>query len=317
MIAADLFSGSGGFTQGAKQAGVKVIWCANHWKEAVDIHRSNHPKTEHVVQDLRQFNFRNMPDVDLLLASPCCQGHSRSNGKTMNVPKYDNSRATAYAVFEAACCKLPKFIIVENVLEFRNWGTSQKKGIFYERWLANFQDLGYLTCENVLNASDFGVAQDRKRLFITMVLNEDEPIVLTSPYKKQVPARFILEWDKSHKWNYISSLCYNTRKRIEVGRIQHGDKFLVQYNGRSYGGRSLDRPLGTVTTKDRFALVDGSKARMLTLNEYKQAMGFPKTYILPDTHKDALHMLGNAVVPNVAESIIRQVVKHNQNYCTK
>jgi len=80
MDAIDLFAGLGGFSEGAEQAGVRVVWAANHWPAAVQVHANNHPETEHVCQDLQQADWTQVPKHDLLLASPACQGHSRARG---------------------------------------------------------------------------------------------------------------------------------------------------------------------------------------------------------------------------------------------
>jgi len=309
LRAIDLFSGAGGFTEGARQAGINVVWAANHWGQAVQVHKNNHPTTDHVIQDLRQADFTKVPDVDLILASPCCHGHSKARGT--DKPQHDSSRATAFAVFEAACVKLPKFIVVENVLEFRNWGTRVRKGIFYERWVANFEDLGYIVEENVLDASEFGVPQERKRLFLTMVQSDvsEDPITIRSPKLPPIPASTIIDWNGKHNWRLHCGLKPKTQQRIAVGRIYHKGPFLVAYYGAARGGRSVDRPLGTVTTKDRYGLVDGPWFRMLNIQEYRKAMGFPDNYLLPKTHKTALKMLGNAVCPAVASHVIKTVKK--------
>src|SRR4051812_28232547 len=128
MRAIDLFAGCGGFTLGAEQAGVDVIWAANHSERAVEIHAKNHPKTTHSCQDLRQADFTRLPNFDILLASPCCQGHTRARGKER--PHHDASRATAWAVFECAAAKRPPYIVVENVKDFQRWGPEGKEGIF-------------------------------------------------------------------------------------------------------------------------------------------------------------------------------------------
>ena len=115
----DLFAGSGGFSEGGRQAGVKVLWAANHCPIAVDCHSRNHHGTEHACQDLHQANWSLVPRHSLLLASPCCQGHTRARGK--DKPQHDASRSTAWAV--VSCCEYhrPREFIVENVPEFREW----------------------------------------------------------------------------------------------------------------------------------------------------------------------------------------------------
>ena len=116
MRAVDLFAGAGGFSTGATMAGVNVVWAANHWPAAVQVHTNNHPDTIHLCQDLQQADWSLVPAHDLLMASPACQGHSRARGKERL--HHDAMRATAWAVVSAAECHLPTVVLVENVPEF-------------------------------------------------------------------------------------------------------------------------------------------------------------------------------------------------------
>lgn len=81
----------------------------------------------------------------------------------------------------------------------------------------------------------------------------------------------------------------------------------MSYYTNTKTGRSLDRPIGTITTRDRWAVVDGDKMRMLTRFECRDAMSFPSNYQLPDNHRLAVHLLGNAVCPEPVKRIIRAV----------
>jgi DNA (cytosine-5)-methyltransferase 1 len=74
MRVIDLFAGLGGFSEGARQAGCEVVWAANHWQAAVDMHAANHPGTAHACQDLHQQDWTQVPAHDLLLASPRLPG---------------------------------------------------------------------------------------------------------------------------------------------------------------------------------------------------------------------------------------------------
>lgn len=78
MNAIDLFAGAGGFSTGALMAGCRVVWAANHWRSAVEVHAINHPGALHVCQDLHQARWQDVPAHDIMLASPCCQGHSKA-----------------------------------------------------------------------------------------------------------------------------------------------------------------------------------------------------------------------------------------------
>lgn len=94
----DLFAGAGGFSTGAAMAGANVIWAANHWKAACEVHEANHG-IKPLCQDLQQADWTSVPAHDLLLASPSCQGHSRARGK--DLPRHDAARSTAWAVVSA------------------------------------------------------------------------------------------------------------------------------------------------------------------------------------------------------------------------
>lgn len=297
MKAIDLFAGAGGFSTGAKMAGCEVVWAANHWPAAVQVHANNHPETQHVCQDLQQADWTQVPAHDLLLASPACQGHSPARGKER--PHHDAQRATAWAVVSAAECHQPSAFVVENVPAFATWK-------LYPAWCAAMGALGYALAPMVLDAADHGVAQHRRRLFVVGTRSK-HPIELTLEQHAHVPASEVIDFD-SGRWSSIECprRSHATLARIYSGRQRFGHRFVAPYYGSGSGetGRSLDRPLGTVTTRDRWAVIDGDRMRMLNVNECRKAMGFPATYQLPARHKDAMHMLGNAVVPPVARDVI-------------
>ena len=298
MNCIDLFAGAGGFSTGAVIAGCKVVFAANHWRAAVETHSRNHPHTEHLLQDLCQADFTQFPEHDVLLASPACQGHSKARGKER--PHHDACRSTAWAVISCAEVHRPPFVVVENVPEFMNWK-------LYPTWRLALEALGYCISENVLNSADFGVPQNRRRMFI-IASRSRSCFKLDVPGLFRVPAREVIRWD-SGVWSEIETQrrSIRTLERVGAARSQFGHRFLVAYYGNEHGGRSLDVPLGTVTTRDRFAVIDGDRMRMLSIAEYRVAMGFPADYWLPSDHKIALHLLGNAVCPPVAAEILSQL----------
>lgn len=295
MKAIDLFAGAGGFSTGATMAGVQVVWAANHWPAAVQVHANNHPGTQHVCQDLQQADWTQVPTHDLLLASPACQGHSKARGKER--AHHDAQRATAWAVVSAAECHQPQAFVVENVPEFARWQ-------LYPAWCAAMHALGYALAPMVLDAADHGVAQHRRRMFIVGTRSK-HPISLLLPECQHVGASNVIDL-LAGRWSQVEKpgRSESTLRRIAEGRRLCGPRFVTAYYGNEKGGRPLSRPLGTITTRDRWAIVDGDRMRMLSVDECRRAMGFPDTYQLPDRPKDAMHMLGNAVVPPVARDVI-------------
>ncbi len=294
MTAIDLFAGLGGNSEGARQAGVQVAWAANHWHCAVQVHADNHPDTEHACQDLHQADWTEVPAHDLLMASPACQGHSRARGKDR--PHQDVTRSTAWAVVSGAEYHRPACALVENVPEFSRWS-------LYPAWCAAMSALRYSMPPLFLDAADLGVPQHRRRIFIVGTRSK-HPIEIKSPEFDHVPALSFVGFDLG-RWSKINrpGRSEKSLSRIEAGRI-HGDRFLTAYYGNEKGGRCLSRPIGTITVRDRWAVIDGERMRMLTVDENRAAMAFPALYRLPDIHKLAVHMLGNAVPPPMTREVI-------------
>lgn len=299
MRAVDLFAGAGGSSTGATQAGVRVVAAVNHWRLAVDTHRLNHPGARHYCQDAALMDPRDLPPHDLLLASPECRGHTKAKGKDR--PHHDASRATAWCVVNVAEVTRPRWLVVENVPEFRGWS-------LYPQWRSSLETLGYRLTENVLDAAAFGVPQHRVRLLIVGSLDR-QPSPVTPWRRRSVPVRECLDLD-SGRWSPVAGHCAKTEARAKRGRREHGEAFVMPYYGSGSGetGRSLDRPLGTVTTRDRWAIVRGGEMRMLTPAEYQAAMGFPADYQITGTRAEKIHQLGNAVCPPVMRAICTEVL---------
>lgn len=298
MKCIDLFAGAGGFSSGAVHAGAEVVWAANHWPLAVQWHAENHPRTEHACQDLQQADFRQAPAHDLLLASPACQGHTHARGKER--AHHDSQRATAWAVVTCAEVHRPQACLIENVVEFASW-------VLYPAWCGAMTALGYALEPMVLDAADHGVPQNRRRLFIVATRSK-HPIELSLPRREHVPASTVIDFSAG-KWTPVDrpGRSQRTLARIASGRQRHGDRFAAPYYGSGSGatGRSLERPIGTLTTKARWAIVDGDRMRMVSAAEGRELMGFAPNYRLPGNEADAWHLIGNAVSPPVATDLIQ------------
>jgi len=269
---------------------------------AVRTHQANHPGATHVCQDLQQANFLDMPDVDGIWASPCCQGHAKARGK--DKPGHDQSRATAWAVIAAVEAKRPSVVVVENVEEFQSWE-------LYRVWRYGMQSMGYAGGDYVLDAADFGVPQRRSRLFMVWS-RSTAPLELKLPAPKaHVPVATVLNWDEKQKWTPIDK---PGRSEVTLRRVQDGvnrfgasARFLISYysSGSGLKARSLQRPCGAITTRARWGVIDAAnnRMRMLSVKEAQACMGFPGDYVLPRRVMDANRLLGNAVCPPVAAAI--------------
>jgi DNA (cytosine-5)-methyltransferase 1 len=304
----DLFAGWGGFTEGIQQAGHSVVWAANHWVMAVEAHEANHPDVTHVCQDLHHANWRLLPEYDVLVAAPACQGHSMASQPKRRA-YHDHLRATAWVVTEAAAITRPKAIIVENVPSFMRWGTEDRPGILYQRWKQIFEDLGYDVNEYIVDATLHGVPQRRKRLFVIATMRPGFEYKPLQPPKREPSVRQIIDW-KAGRWRPISEAKPGRRKVIRAGLKAHGPRFVGQ-DVTGHRGIPLSEAIRTITCQDQWFVVDDKWYRPLTIRESARAMGFPDWYTWPEraTRTECIEGLGNAVCPPVAKELITQVAK--------
>lgn len=314
MRIVDYFAGLGGFTEGARLVGARVVCAINHSPRAVAMHAANHPEVEHHCEDLTRFDPRRLPPFEVLVAGPACQGHSLAAGSTKRkrtkstrtdaelAAQWDADRATAWSVIDCAEIRRPRAIVVENVPRFLKWK-------LLARWLGCLEDLGYGVRVQVVNAARYRVPQDRPRVIITAVQGREAPAII-EPNGPDVPVRSVIRFGHG-EWTRLIDKVPATQARAARGRAAFGERFVMPYNksGSGLTGRSLDRPLGTITNADRWAAVDGDRMRMLSLDELRACMGFRGTYQIPPQREHATKMLGNAMVPAVAAAALRTVME--------
>ena len=186
-FAIDCFAGAGGFSLGAERAGLQVVAAINHWRCAVDTHAANLPHAVHRLEDACLLDWRDLPTFSVLLASPACQGHSRSRGQDR--PHHDVSRSSAWAVIRAAEVCRPRAILVENVPEFTSW-------LLYDLWCAALQKLGYTLTSTLIDAADLGVPQTRVRLLLAATLGPPPHLALNPADRRPPqPADDTIAWE--------------------------------------------------------------------------------------------------------------------------
>jgi DNA (cytosine-5)-methyltransferase 1 len=298
MRAIDLFCGWGGMTLGATLAGVEVVWAANHWQLAVDVHSRNHPLVPHACQDLRQADWTALPAFDLLLAAPACQGHSTAS-QPQRRGYHDAMRATAWSVVDCADVTQPSALIVENVPAFRRWR-------LYRNWLGALRKLGYTLTEQILDASQHGVPQRRRRLFV-IGTRKRRPVIVAASGSAAPSFADSVDW-MAPGWRLVRSASPGAQARIAAAHARGLRRCLVQHT-TGHSGISLDEPIRTITTKDQWILVDGDRYRPLTLRELARGMSFPDTYSWPEgLARNVVTLgLGNAVCPLVGRAAVAAV----------
>lgn len=167
----DFFCGAGGSSTGMKRAGFDVTLAVNHWDLAIETHNTNHPDTDHRLDDIQASHPSLYPRTDVLWMSPECTSHSIAKGrqrKNINQldlwgqhkidPAEERSRATMREVVEFTEYHRYEYVIVENVVDIRNWQ-------HYQDWWTAMLNLGYEGRVLYLNSQFFGVPQSRDRYY--------------------------------------------------------------------------------------------------------------------------------------------------------
>lgn len=169
----DLFCGCGGFSKGFEQAGYEIKLGIDLWEDATITYRHNFPKACVLNKDITSINGYDIldsanlssEDVDVIIGGPPCQGFSVSGHRLI-----DDPRNRLYKSFVEIVSQVrPKVFVMENVpglIRLFN-------GIFAEQVIADFSEAGYHVDMKILSAENYGVPQQRKRVFF-VGLNKDK-----------------------------------------------------------------------------------------------------------------------------------------------
>ncbi len=309
----DIFCGAFGSSAGARAAGVEVVAGIDMCATATATFAANFPTAHAMTSRLEDVEIgalsARVGPIDILLASPECRNHTCAKG---SAPRDESSRDTAMQVVEYARALRPRWLVIKNVVYMRPWSR-------YGELKGRLGTLGYHLDERTLDASDFVVAQSRSRLFLVGDRTGAPNLSLRRYRGRRKSVKSIL--DAPGRWKtsplFTARRAGTTLERAARGFEALGERksFLLVYYGNdgSGGWQPLDRPLRTITTLDRFALVEhdgeGWRMRMLQVPELKRAMGFSDDFRLPvGTRRDRIRLLGNGVCPPVMEAVVRSLV---------
>jgi len=310
----DLFCGGGGSSWGAQAAGCRIVAGVDADPIACAAYERNFPGSAasclRMTKDTRPGDLGTLGPIDLLLASPECTNHTMARGSR---PIDTASRETAWFVLNFAMDLLPRWIVIENVVQMRRWES-------FDQIVRALEEIGYNVRPFILDAGTFGVPQQRRRLFVVCDRLEVPPEPASASPSGPPTVADILDppgtWRRQPLWREGRAKPTLERAERAISALGRGRDFLIVYYGTDAcgGWQTLDRPLRTVTTIDRFGLVtwpDGvAHLRMLQVPELMRAMGFAGAYALDGigTRRDRIRLLGNGVAPPVMEAIIRSLI---------
>lgn len=304
--AVSLFSGCGGSDYGLHQAGFDILLANDMLSYASEVYKHNLPDTDYQLKDVSQI--LSFPKSDLLVGCYPCQGFSQGG-----VRDADRKINYLYREFDRALRNIkPKAFIVENVSGM----VRSNYNHLLRNQLMRFRSAGYKVKYSVLNAADFGVAQDRKRIFIVGIRSDidfeyefPKPEFGINPKKPFKTQRDLISdlpvWPKGEfceqdfHWYYLSR---NRRRSWD-----EPSKTIVS-NMRHMPLHPNSPELIKIGV-DEWSFSTDEPARRLSYNEAARLQGFGKSFKFPDTVSLSMKykVIGNAVPPPLFNAVAKSL----------
>ena len=320
---ASFFSGAGGMDLGFEQAGFKIVWANEFDKKITPTFRHNFPDTFLDERSITEINADEIPDVDGFVGGPPCQSWSLGGA----LRGLDDKRGQVFLTYISLIkVKRPKFFVIENVSGMLS-KTHEKAFKFLMKEL---EGLKYNFTFKLLNASSYGVPQDRKRVFFIGYSDEiNASFVFPEASVKQVTLKDAI-WDlkknakaalhgnktngkscnvPNHEY-YVDgySSIYMSRNRV---RPWDEPSFTIQAGARQ-APQHPQAPKMVKTGKDAYSFVNASQGlyRRLSVREAARVQTFPDDFVFIYTNvADGYKMVGNAVPVVLAKTIADQIMK--------
>ncbi len=344
----DLFAGCGGLSLGFQRAGFNIVAGIDNDMISLETYKKN-LNTKALNLDLGNSNFiQSYKDnteneiIDVLIGGPPCQGFSLTGTRILN----DSRNILFKAFFDFIDSFTPKIILLENVKGMK----SLYNGKVLERILEEFNKRGYFTNYNVLNSSDFGVPQNRERLFIlanNLGIDLKLPTAMISDENKITCSDAIsdlhnFDYDqgceediyKNKPLTYYQKLMRNeTNKLFNHVGTKHKDFVIETIKLVPDGGNHKDLPPGVGTSRKfneawtRYSSNKPSKTidtghrnhfhylfnRVPTVRENARLQSFPDDFVFKGSKTQQNKQVGNAVPVFLSQSIAHKILSVLEN----
>ena len=338
----DLFCGVGGLSQGFEWTGFQPVIAIDIWEDAIKTYNHNRTEKVGIAIDITQFNNVVLPEImqnhaiDGIIGGPPCQGFStaRLSNATDKVYKINTSRNHLYLeFFRTVDLVRPKFFLIENVRGL----TSLNNGAFVSDIVERFGDIGYNVSYQILNASDYGVPQNRQRVFFVGLLDGQFTFPEKHSYKvssKEAISDLFESTDdaiqkySSHSTNEFQKLMRNGNKLIKnhevtvhneqtknvISMVPDGGniKSLPEeyWNIRKYH-KAFQRmnsklPSNTIDTGHR-NYFHYEANRIPTARESARIQSFPDFFEFVGSKGSQYKQVGNAVPPLLANELAKKI----------
>ncbi|EEX50436.1 DNA cytosine methyltransferase [Pasteurella dagmatis] len=326
MKVISLFSGCGGLDLGFEKAGFEIPVANEYDKTIWATFKANHPKTKLIEGDIRSIKEDDFPnEIDGIIGGPPCQSWSEAG----SLRGINDARGQLFFDYiRILKSKQPKFFLAENVSGM----LANRHSEAVQNILKMFEDCGYDVTLTMVNAKDYGVAQERKRVFyigfrkdlsisfqfpIGSTVNDEDKITLKDIiWDLQETAVPALAQNKSNPQavnnnEYFTgsfSPIFMSRNRVKSWNEQG---FTVQASGRQCQLHPQAPKMEKYGINDyRFVVGKENLYRRMTIREVARVQGFPDDFkFIYQNTNDAYKMIGNAVPVNLAFEIACAIKK--------
>lgn len=339
----DIFSGAGGLSLGAINAGIKIPVAIEKDKFAALTFKKNHPETNVIEQDIREINPKDFSILDpfIVFGGPPCQGFSTSNRQTRSLENKNNSLFEEFVRYVRDLS--PEWFLFENVEGI----VSFNKGKTIVQIKECFEELGYKVVSSVLKASDYGVPQNRNRF---IMVGNKSGIEFQFPDKadQQISVSdAICDLPILENGQMASELPYNGEASTYGKKLRNGSKYALQnfvtrnepyvierykyiksgqnwraipehlmqnYKMREnchsgiYKRLDPEKPSVVISNYRKNMLIHPTQDRGLSVREAARIQSFPDNFVFEGTLMHIQQQIGNAVPPLLAEEIFKKII---------
>lgn len=305
----DLFAGIGGIRLGFEQAYPNGIDCVftSEWDKFSQITYKANFNNEEVFGDITQIDEKIIPDHDILMAGFPCQPFSQAGLEK----GFSDTRGTLFFDVERILLeKKPQVVFLENVKRLRTHDKGNTLKVIKEHLVrAGYKNLHV----KVLKARDFGLPQNRERIFIIGFLDESVKFEFPEPTNEPTRVGDILQKRVDEKYTISDRLWAGHQRRKKENKLK----------GKGFGYGIVDKNSEYTNTISARYYKDGSEIliaqkgknpRKLTPREAARLQGFPETFKIPVSNNQAYRQFGNSVAVNVIEAIAKNIINSlNEN----
>jgi DNA (cytosine-5)-methyltransferase 1 len=294
----DLFAGIGGIRTGFEEYGCESVFSSEWDESAQRTYQANFDEIPY--GDITKIDPSEIPSFDILLAGFPCQPFSQA-GKKLGLA--DTRGTLFFDIAKIVQHHMPRVVFLENVKRFK----SHDGGRTFDTIKTILEELGYEVHAKVLNAKNFGVPQNRERIYIVAFLGKTK-FKFPEPSTKKTRLGDILEKNVDPKYTISDKLWAGHQRR----KKQHEDK------GNGFGYSLFNENSEYTSTISARYYKDGSEIlveqkdknpRKLTPREAARLQGYDDSFIISVSDAQAYKQFGNSVAVPVIKAVAEQVIK--------